>query len=290
MMMNDILIAVLIMVGLGVVFSTLLALAYNKLRVVEDPRIDTVEGLLPSSNCGACGQPGCRAFAEALVRGDTAPGKCTVSSPNAVEQIASYLGVNAGIEGKRVARLLCAGGNSESHNQAMYYGQKTCRSVAMVTGGNKDCVWGCLGLGDCERVCDFGAISMNEDGLPVVTPDLCTACNDCVEVCPKSLFTLMPIDHKLIVQCRSLLEGDAALERCSVACNGCARCAADAAPGLIVMKNTLPVIDYSKNELASPNAVRRCPTGAIVWLVGKQFRKTQSSMLPLGRVDADVVE
>jgi RnfABCDGE-type electron transport complex B subunit len=284
-MITEAILAVGIMVGLGLVFSSLLAVAYKRLRVYEDPRIDRVEEMLPGSNCGACGRPGCRAFAESLVQKEATPGKCTVSSPAAVESIAGFLGVEAGFEEKRVARLLCAGGVKESHNQAEYYGQKTCRSVSMVTGGNKDCVWGCLGLGDCERVCDFGAITMNEDGLPVVEVDRCTACNDCVEICPKGLFVIMPLRRKLIVQCRSLLEGDAALERCSVACNACGRCAADAAPGLIEMKNHLPVIDYSKNDLASPLATRRCPTNAIVWLEGQQFKKARTVPLPIGRVE-----
>jgi len=283
--MTEAIVAVGIMVGLGLVFSTLLAVSYKKLRVYEDPRIDDVEGMLPGSNCGACGKPGCRAFAESLVQNEITPGKCTVSAPAAVERIAWYLGVNAGIEERRVARLLCAGGKAESHNLADYYGQKTCRSVSMVTGGNKDCVWGCLGLGDCERVCDFGAIIMNDDGLPVVRPDLCTACNDCVEICPKGLFTIMPVSYKLIVQCRSLLEGDAALERCSVACNACARCVVDAEPGLITMKNNLPVIDYSQNAQASSKATARCPTRAIVWVDGQQFTRSVTESLPVGRVE-----
>jgi electron transport complex protein RnfB len=282
---SQIIIAVFIMVVLGLFFATLLALAYKKLRVFEDPRIEQVESMLPGSNCGACGRPGCHAFAESLVNGEYMPGRCSVSSASGIEAIAGFLGVNAGFEEKRVARLLCAGGKQESHNQADYYGQGTCRSVSMVTGGNKDCVWGCLGLGDCERVCDFEAIAMNEDGLPVVDPILCTSCNDCVEVCPKELFTIMPVSHKLIVQCRSLLEGDSALERCSVACNACARCVADAAPGLIQMKNNLAIIDYSKNELASPQATKRCSTNAIVWIEDRQFKKKAMASLPVGRIE-----
>ncbi len=284
-MIPEIITAVSIMVGLGLMFASVLAFAYKKLRVYEDPRIDQVESMLPGSNCGACGRPGCRAFAESVVSRENMPGKCTVSSPSGVSAIANFLGVDAGFEEKRTARLLCAGGKQESHNQANYYGRRTCRSVSMVAGGIKDCTWGCLGLGDCERVCNFDAISMNSDGLPVVDVDLCTACNDCVEICPKDLFTIMPISQKLIVQCRSLLEGDAALERCSVACNACTRCVADAAPGLIQMKNNLPVIDYSKNNLASPQAIRRCPTSAIVWVEGGQFAKKQAAYLPVGRVE-----
>jgi ferredoxin len=81
----------------------------------------------------------------------------------------------------------------------------------------------------------------------------------------------MPAAQKLIVQCRSLLEGAAAEALCSAACNGCGRCASDAAPGLIQITNGLAVIDYSKNTLADPSATRRCPTNAIVWVEGMQF-------------------
>jgi ferredoxin len=120
------------------------------------------------------------------------------------------------------------------------------------------------------RACTFGAITMNDVGLPVVGPAKCTACNDWVEACPKDLFVLMPLEHQLIVQCRNLLEGEAATAVCQVACNACQRCAADA-PGLITMRNGLAVVDYGRYDLASPVATRRCPTGAIVWVEGAQF-------------------
>lgn len=287
-MWGEIIIAVAILTGLGLLFAIILAVAYKKLRVYEDPRIDQVEEMLPGSNCGACGQPGCRAFAEKVVGNEQPPSKCSVSSPEGLEKIASYLGVDAGSQEKRVARLLCAGGKEEAHNRASYKGGlNTCRGEAVVAGGPKDCNWGCLGLGDCESVCDFDSITMNADGLPVVNPDTCTACGDCVEICPKDLFVIMPIEQKLIVQCKSLLEGDPALERCSVACNGCSRCASDAAPGVIKIENGLARINYELNNLAGPEATKRCPTGAIVWLESEQqFAITEKDPLPLGRIDS----
>ena len=285
--MDEILIPLAILVGLGVLFATILALAYKKLRVYEDPRIDKVEEMLPSANCGACGVPGCRAFAEKVVNNELNPGKCTVSSPDAIIDIANYLGIEASTETKRVARLLCAGGNNEAQNISNYKGGlSTCRGEAIVAGGPKECSWGCLGLGDCEEICDFDAIHMNDDGLPVVDPVLCTACGDCVEVCPKELFTLMPIDQHLIVQCRSLLEGDLAENKCSVACTGCARCAADAAPGVIEIIDNLAVINYDFNNLTSRGATLRCPTDAIVWLDSDiQFDTENKQPLPIGGVE-----
>lgn len=68
--MIDILYPVLILGGIAMVLGIILALADKFLTIPEDPRIDAVEALLPNYNCGACGTPGCRAFAEAILNGD----------------------------------------------------------------------------------------------------------------------------------------------------------------------------------------------------------------------------
>jgi electron transport complex protein RnfB len=285
-MIEELYIGVAILTGLGLLFAIILAIADQTFKVYEDPRIDIVEEMLPHANCGACGEAGCRVFAEKVVEGKMAPAKCTVSSPQALEEIAEFLNVDAGSAEKRVARLLCAGGKTEAHNLADYKGALgTCRGEAVVAGGIKACSWGCLGLGDCMRVCDFDAIHMNEDGLPVVDPELCTACGDCVEICPKDLFELMPVSQKLIVQCKSQLEGDLAESKCSVACTACGKCVKDAAPGLIHIENNLAVIDYTKNELATVDAIHRCPTGAITWIEEEQFTGRKKANLPVGRVE-----
>lgn len=285
-LIQDIIIGIGILVGLGLFFAAVIAIAYRKFKVFEDPRIDMVEEMLPHANCGACGQPGCRAFAEALVSGAEPPSKCTVSSAEGIEKIAAFLGVDAGSAEKRVARLLCAGGKNEAQNMAEYRGGlHTCRGETVVTGGGKACSWGCLGLGDCVQACNFEAMYMSEDGLPVVIADKCTACGDCVRACPKGLFEIMPVSQKLIVQCKSLLEGDLAESKCSVACTACGRCVADSAPGVIEIRNNLAVVNYSLNDLTSPDAIRRCPTSAIVWVDGQQFAGAAKSDLPLGRVE-----
>jgi electron transport complex protein RnfB len=265
--------AVLILGGVGLVFGVFIAIANKRLWVWEDPRIDVVAQMLPNANCGACGLPGCRAFAEQAVAGSVTPAQCTVSGEAAREQIADFLGVDAGEAVKNVARLLCAGGTGVAGYQAEYRGLPTCAAAAAVAGGGKACSWGCLGLADCMRVCDFDAIHMNEAGLPVVDVDKCTACGDCVEACPKLLFELRPVNAGLLVQCRNLVGGDDALAQCKVACTACGKCVQDAAEGLISVASGVAVIDYEKIALAEPGAVQRCPTGAIVWLTGAQFAR-----------------
>jgi Na+-translocating ferredoxin:NAD+ oxidoreductase subunit B len=281
MELQTILLAGAILGGLGLTFGALIAMANRKFKVFEDPRIDAVADMLPGSNCGACGEAGCRAFAEKLVTGEVQPATCTVMGEADRDDVAGFLGVDAGEAVKRVARLLCAGGSNVAPPKAAYHGIESCAAAVAVGGGGKGCTWGCVGYADCAVACDFDAIAMNEFGLPVVDIDKCTACNDCVEACPLDLFTIMPLDHKLIVQCKNLLDGEAATDVCSVACNACARCVADAEPGLIQMKHGLAVIDYSKIELAMPEAAGRCPTGAILWLEGQQF-PVLSAQYPVG--------
>ncbi len=280
--MNQLLLAPSIMAGIGLFFGAILAIAQRFLKVDEDPRIEATNDMLPGTNCGACGQPGCLPFAEKLVAGEVDPGQCTVSTDDTIEQIAEFLQVDAGRQEKLVARLRCAGGAGQAHQIAEYRGFEGCRAAAVVAGGGKGCAWGCLGLGDCEVACTFDAIHMNSNGLPQVDTEKCRACPDCVAACPRDLFELMPITQNLLVQCSIPLAGAAATQLCSVACDACGRCAADAAPGLIRMENNLPVVDYSAGGPARPEAVYRCPTKAIVWLEREQFEDQEPRRVETG--------
>ncbi len=263
--------AIAFLAGLSAILAIILAIANAKLKVYEDPRIEKVSDMLPGANCGACGLPGCRAFAEEVVKGDIQPSGCPVGGVDTANYIANYLGIDPGSMVKKVARLLCAGGTDVAMQAGIYEGYASCRAAATVTGGPKACLYGCLGLADCEVACTFDAIHMGSTGLPIVDAEKCTACGDCVEICPKGLFELMPINRHLVVQCKSLLEGDHALAVCDVACTGCGLCAADAPEGLITMQNNLPVINAEKLNEETEIATLRCPTKAIIWLEEQQF-------------------
>ena len=283
--LSSLAISVAFMAILGLLLATVLAVANKRLFVYEDPRIDDVEDLLPSANCGSCGSAGCRAFAEKLVKGKVQPGRCTVNRKETNQLIANFLGVELGGQEKRIARLACAGGKNVAPQRALYSGLDTCRAAAMVHGGGKGCAWGCLGLADCAMVCEFDAITMNDQGLPVVDEDKCTACGDCVDICPRDLFSLQPVSHRLWVACKNLEIGEEAETNCAVLCTACGRCAADAPEGVITIRHNLAVVDYSKNSLASRLAIERCPTGAIVWLdekAGPQKGKAAAKIVRKG--------
>jgi Na+-translocating ferredoxin:NAD+ oxidoreductase subunit B len=267
----EILTAIAFLAGLCVLLATVLALAHRKLWVAEDPRLDVVADMLPGANCGACGVPGCRAFAEEVIAGTLLPGQCTVGGADTAGRVASFLGIDAGAVEKKVARLLCGGSSEVAAHAAAYEGYSSCRAATVVTGGFKGCSYGCLGLGDCQVACTFDAIRMSTGGLPVVDFDRCTGCGDCVRACPKDLFEVMSDEQHLLVQCRSLLEGDIVLEQCLVGCTACGLCAADAPGDLITMRNNLPVIDAALFPLQTRAATHRCPTGAIAWIDDQQF-------------------
>lgn len=269
--MHDVLMAGAIMAGLGILLGAVLAFAYRFLRVPEDPRAQRVESMLPSSNCGGCGEPGCRAFAEALVKGTRQPSGCTVASKERVAEIAAFLGVEAGSLDRKVARLHCGGGRAQAVQIAAYEGFESCRAAHVTGGGGKGCSWGCLGLADCELACGFGAITMNPNGLPVVDVDKCTACGDCVVACPRDLFELLPLQQPLLVQCRVPLAGAAARALCTAACDACGRCVQDAPDGLLRMVDNLPRFDYARGVDPGPSPTFRCPTGAIQYVPQRQF-------------------
>jgi electron transport complex protein RnfB len=258
----DVLVPIITMAGLGLLFSVGLVFAYRKLRVEEDPKVERISEILPQANCGACGYSGCRAFAEAVAKGDISPNSCPVGGEQVASQIADILGVKPGEFIKKIARLHCRGTREAAKDRGIYIGISTCYASHLV-GGNKQCSYGCLGLGDCVRSCPFDAIYMGKEGLPVVIDEKCTACGRCVDACPRNLFELHPLSQNIIVFCRSQDRGPFARKVCQNACIACGICVR-ACPDAIVMENYLAkIIDYKKIDPETIPGIEKCPTDAI---------------------------
>lgn len=256
------LIPVLTMAVLSLLFSTGLVVAYKKLKVEEDPKIEAVNEALPQANCGACGFSGCRAFAEAVVKGKADSNGCPVGGNDVAAEVADILGVSAGTVLKRVARLHCRGTKEAAASRGLYLGVTTC-AASHIIGGNKQCSYGCMGYGDCVLACQFDAMEMGEDGLPVVFEENCTACGKCVDACPRNLYELLPIEQNIFVYCRSLDGPKVSRKLCKNACIACGICAR-ACPEQIFMENNLAVIhDYKKIDPEKIPAIEKCPTNAI---------------------------
>jgi len=265
--------------GLGAAAAVILYMAAQKFKVYEDPRIDEVEGVLPGANCGGCGYPGCRAFAEAAVKAeDLSDLNCPVGGNETMQQIASILGQEIEEKDPQVAVVRCAGSFANAPAVTRYDGPASCAIETALYGGETGCHFGCLGKGDCVDSCDFEAIFLNEDtGLPYVVDGNCTACGACVEACPRDIIELRKRnkkDRKIYVSCVNQDKGGVARKACKVACIGCGKCVKVCPFDAITMENNLAYIDPYKCKLCR-KCVPECPTNAILE-VGFPPRKQKS--------------
>ena len=247
-------------------FASVLAFASEKLKVKEDPRVEAVLEALPGLNCGACGYAGCHELAEKIAAQGTLDSlRCPPGGAEAEEKIAEILGIAAGTQIKKRAVVKCGGGKTLAAERAEYRGIENCAAAELVAGGSKACVYGCLGLGDCVKVCPFDAIYMGEDGLPHVVEDKCTACGLCVEACPRGIIELVPCCNRVVVACNSRDKGAVVRKTCKVGCIGCMICVKNAPEGYKIDDN-LARVNYEKGDAAAEAAVAKCPTKCIVKL------------------------
>ncbi|HQL83088.1 MAG TPA: RnfABCDGE type electron transport complex subunit B, partial [Spirochaetota bacterium] len=194
--------AVALVTALALLFGLLLSVALRLLRVKKDPRVERVLEALPGANCGACGMPGCSAYATRIVEDKFAINLCPVGGDDVARKIADVMEVAyGGGMMPLTARVHCRGGRAETTNRFEYSGPRDCGAANGTMGGFKTCRYGCLGFGDCERACPFGAITMSANGLPVVNAGLCTGCGLCVAACPRAIISLTPRDNDIYVMC-----------------------------------------------------------------------------------------
>jgi electron transport complex protein RnfB len=265
--MSVVLISILTLVGLGVASALVLYMASKKFQVFEDPRIDQVEEVLPKSNCGGCGFPGCRAFAEALVKADDISDlKCPVGGSATMTKVSEILGKAVADVKPQLAVVRCNGSCEHRPKLNIYDGAMSCTVAAALYGGETGCSYGCLGCGDCVVACKFDAMYMDEaTGLPVVIEENCVACGKCVEACPKNIIELRnvgPKSRRIFVSCVNKDKGAVAKKACAVACIGCSKCFKVCPHEAITMADNLAYIDDDKCKLCR-KCVEECPTFSI---------------------------
>lgn len=266
-MSDTILYTIISLSALGVVMALILYVVAQKFKVIEDPRIDEVDEALPGANCGGCGYPGCRGFAEACVKADNLDGLfCPVGGNDTTKAIASILGMEAVEKEPQVAVIRCSGTPENSKRINKYDGPASCQIATSLSMGETGCPNSCLGLGDCVNVCTFDAIYVDEKtGLPVVSEENCTACGACVTACPRDIIELRNVGKKsrrIFVSCVNTEKGAVAKKNCSVACIGCGKCAKVCPFDAIEVKDFCAYIDFEKCKLCR-KCVPECPTNAI---------------------------
>ena len=261
---------IITLVAIGAAAAIILYFVAQKFKVYEDPRIGEVEEALPAANCGGCGFPGCRNFAETLVKSDSWDDLfCPVGGNETMSKVAALLGREAIEQAPKVAVVRCNGTPEFRPRVTEYDGAPTCAIAHSLYSGEGGCPFGCLGLADCVVVCNFDAIHMDPlTDLPVVVDDKCTACGACVEACPRDIIELRTKnkkDRKIFVSCINEEKGAVAKKNCSVACIGCAKCFKVCAFEAITMENNKAFIDADKCKLCR-KCVVVCPTNAILEL------------------------
>ncbi|MDD5128931.1 MAG: RnfABCDGE type electron transport complex subunit B [Candidatus Omnitrophica bacterium] len=257
----EILFAVIILGSLGLIFGIGLAVASKKFNVQVDPKLEQVQHLLPGANCGACGNPGCFGFAESLLEGKSTVESCRVCSEEIKEKIAGIMGISLEKQTKKIATLHCNGG-LRVKDRYIYNGINDCISAKLVLGGQKACVFACLGFGTCQKACPFGAITMSVEGLPVVDKVKCRSCNKCVLACPKKLFSLISVSNTVYVACSSYDTGRDVKMVCPVGCISCKLCEKACKFDAIHVIDNLAVIDYHKCT-SCKECVKVCPAKTI---------------------------
>ncbi|MFW6011573.1 MAG: RnfABCDGE type electron transport complex subunit B [Desulfosalsimonas sp.] len=190
--------AILMMGGLGLIIGGVLALASRIFYVYVDPKVSEIDDLLPGANCGGCGYPGCAANAEAIVAGESPPDSCVAGGTELAEAIAAVMGMSIEAKEPDIALPGCTYGTGEAEIKYEYQGLSDCQAASLLYGGMKVCHIGCLGLGSCMRACPFSAISMGENGLPVVDEQRCTGCGTCERVCPKHIIKLSSVTRRIL--------------------------------------------------------------------------------------------
>ena len=265
-MTTTIIYTIISLCAIGIASAVILYFVAQKFKVEEDPRIDTVESILPGANCGGCGKPGCRGFAEATVKATSLDGLfCPVGGAETMTKVAAALGMEVTAQTPQIAVVRCNGTCDHRQRTSQYDGYKSCAIEHSLYRGETDCTFGCLGCGDCVTACPFDAIHMDENGLPVVSEEKCVACGACVKACPRNIIELRNKGVKgrrVFVCCVNKDKGNIARKACTAACIGCGKCVKECPFEAITLENNLAYIDFRKCRLCR-KCVSVCPTHAI---------------------------
>lgn len=263
MNVSGILIAAVLVGGVGLFIGLFLGIAGIKFKVEVDEKEEAVLAALPGNNCGGCGFAGCSGLAAAIAKGEAEVGTCPVGGEPVAKKIAEIMGVEAGESVRMTAFVKCQGDCDKTKVDYDYSGVTDCNMLSFVpNGGPKSCNQGCLGYGSCVKACPFDAIRV-VNGVAVVDKEACKACGKCVAACPKHLIELIPYAAKYAVACSNTEKGPVTMKACEVGCIGCTLCAKNCPNEAVTIENFNAHIDQDKC-VGCGICASKCPKKAIV--------------------------
>lgn len=245
----------------GLIAGILLTVASKVFEVKTDERIEKISEALPQANCGACGYAGCADYANAVITKGAAPNLCRPGGADTAKTVAEIAGTEAGEVAEVTAVVHCSGDCNATGIKYSFTGIRSCAAVKRFYSGNSTCSFGCVGYGDCALVCEFNAITI-ENNIARINPDRCFGCGSCAEVCPNHLITLKPKEKKTVVRCSSGDNGKVTKANCKNGCIGCKICEKNCEAGAITVTDFHASIDYDKCTDCGTCA-EKCPVKVI---------------------------
>ncbi len=259
-------ITILILTAIGLVAAALIYLVnvvvQRKVQGLE--KTEEIAEILPGINCGACGNPGCFAYAQALTKDANmiteSPCAFVLLDNEKLSQLEKALGVT--VDASELSKKALIHCNGDSEVIYKYSGIGTCKGAAQLLSGYKKCPYACLGLGDCQVVCPQDAISIKtENGVAVVDPVKCTGCGLCIPECPLNIIELVPSATKISFLCNYIpLRDIPGREKCLAGCTHCRKCLKICKHEAITWnkERAIPVFDIEKCTLCR-ECIEVCP-------------------------------
>ncbi|SMY16867.1 electron transport complex subunit RsxB [Photobacterium aquimaris] len=166
--MSGILIAAIVLAVLAAIFGIILGFASVRFKVEADPIVEQIDAILPQTQCGQCGFPGCRPYAEAIANGEII-NKCPPGGQATIEKLADLMGVEVPQASDNVTNSI--------------------KKVAFI---HEDM---CIGCTKCIQACPVDAIVGGTKAIHTVIKDECTGCDLCVSPCPTDCIEMIPVEE-----------------------------------------------------------------------------------------------
>ncbi|WP_322181853.1 RnfABCDGE type electron transport complex subunit B [Neglectibacter caecimuris] len=255
---------ILIVGIIGLLAGVVLAVASILLAVPKDETAEALEEILPGANCGACGFSGCSGYAAAMSKGEAKPGLCSPGGEETAQKCAELLGSGDVSVEYKTALVHCMGSYDNTTDKMIYDGIESCSASTFLAGGISSCRYGCMGMGDCVRACEYGAVSVC-NGVARIDPQKCRGCSKCVEACPKGLIKFVPLKRQAVVRCSNCDKGRDTMQVCKIGCIGCKKCEKTCEDGAITVQDNLARVDPQKCT-GCGKCAEACPRNVITML------------------------
>lgn len=257
----DLLVPILILTSIGLIAAVCLVIISNIMAVPKNEKLEQILEVLPGANCGACGFSGCEGYAKALSLGKAEIGLCSPGGKDVSQKLSEILKVEGNFTTPKKAIVRCCTSNNIKNTDLQYQGLKSCTAVSTMSTSSNPCDFGCIGFGDCAKVCQYGAISI-KDGVAKIDPKKCVGCSKCVKTCPKNLITLTDDKKQAVNFCMNTDKGMFTRKACLEGCIGCMMCVKACPESSISMNQSLAVVDKDKC-IDCGKCVAACKIGCI---------------------------